>query len=360
LRSGVLVSVIAGLACGVWSERLTAQEPAQLDDENQELTAGRRVFTEVGPGLRAIREGPDGRVYLLVSPQPGVLVYQANFKPLMQIGAALSSFSGVKTRPAAIVFGEDCDVDADGNIYVADRGANAVLVFSKEGTQLRSIAVQAPASVAALSDGEVAVATLQGPHLISVFDRNGRDVREFGDPEPMSDRDDLNRYLSTGLLATDAQGHLFYAFPFMPEPTVRQYDRFGFAGEEIQYTSIEALQVAQAARKEILRQEKRHEPPYFKRNMTAVTVDRSSGEVWMALHNKLLHFDKEGNRRATYLLYTPEGGRLETTSLLVSPQHILAGSDALGVYEFVRPDKADKIKTEKQNAEGGDEKKTWP
>jgi hypothetical protein len=354
------------LWCGLvalWGSVLTpglmAQEEPQLEVEYQDLTAGRRIFTEIGPGLRAMREGPDGHIYLLVSPQPGVLVFEANFKPVMQIGAGLSGVAGVKTRPAAIVFGEDCDVDAEGNIYVADRGANSVLVFSKEGTQLRSMPVTAPVSVAALADGEVAVATLRGVHLVSVFDKNGRVVREFGDPEAMSDREDVNRYVSIGLLTTDAQGNIFYAFPFMPEPTVREYDRFGFAGQEIQYTPIEALQIAQAARKEIQRQESRHEPPYFKRNLTAVAVDRTTGEVWIALHNKLLHFDREGNHRATFLLYTPEGGRLETTAIVVNAHHILAGSEALGVYEFSRPDQAEKMKREKE-IDGAGEKKISP
>lgn len=360
MKSYLWVCLLAGLSCGVSAKMLDAQEPPQLDIESQDLTAGRRVFTEVGPGLRAMREGPDGRLYLLVSPQPGILIFESNFKPVMQIGAALSSLAGVKTRPAAIVFGEDFDVDRDGNIYIADRGANSLLVFSKDGTQIRSTPVAAPVAVAALPEGEVAVATLRGTHLLSVFDKNGRDVREFGDPESISDRDDLNRYLSTGLLATNGQGHLFYAFPFMPEPTVREYDRFGFAGAEIQYTSIDILQVAQAARKEIQRQERRHEPPYFKRNLTAVTVDRGTGEVWIALHDKLLHFDKDGNRLATYILYTPEGGRLETTSVLVDSYHILAGNEALGVYEFARPDKPKKNMTEKENAGRSAAKKTSP
>jgi hypothetical protein len=360
LKSYLCWCLLAALWCSLFGRGLAAQEPPPQDLENQDLVAGRRLFTEVSSGLRAMREGSDGRIYLLVSPQPGVLVYEANFKPVMQIGAALSVSAGVKTRPAAIVFGEDCDVDADGNIYVADRGANSVLVFSREGTQLRSIPVKGPVSLAALGDGEVAVSTLHEPHLIFVFDKNGRDVREFGDPESISDRDDLNRYLSTGLLATNGQGHLFYAFQYMPEPTVRDYDRFGFAGQEIQYTSIDVLQIAQAARKEIQRQENRHEPPYFKRNLTAVTVDRGTGEVWIALHNKLLHFDKEGNGRAAYLLYTPEGGRLEATSILIDSHHILVGNDAMGVYEFARPEKTETNKTEKENDETGRGKKTSP
>jgi hypothetical protein len=341
----------------------SAQEPPAQDSDYIDLTAGRRLYPEIPSGLRSMREGPDGRLYLLVSPQPGVLVFAANGKPLMQVGAALSAFAGVKTRPAAVTFGEDCDVDSEGRIYVADRGANAVLVFSNEGSLLRTIPVTAPVSLAALPEGEVAVSTLRDTHLVTVYDKNGRDVREFGDPEPISDREDLNRYLSTGLLATDAQSHLYFAFPYMPEPTIRQYDRFGFAGQEIQYTSIDVLQVAQAARKEILRQEKRHEPPYFKRNLTAVTIDRSSGEVWIALHDKLLHFDKDGNRLATYVLFTPEGSRIETTSLVVNLQHILAGSEALGVYEFPRPDlssEPEKTLRRKSTADRGAEKKLRP
>src|SRR5260370_42284826 len=73
-----------------------------------------------------------------------------------------------------------------------------------------------------------------------VFDKNGRDVREFGDPEPLTERLDLNRFLNIGQRATDAQGHLYYGFAYTPEPTVRQYDRFGYAGLDMQYTALEA------------------------------------------------------------------------------------------------------------------------
>jgi hypothetical protein len=70
-----------------------------------------------------------------------------------------------------------------------------------------------------------------------------------------------------------------------------------------------------------------------------VGVDRSNGEVWIALHNTLLHFDKEGNRRASYQLYTPAGARLEANTILVEKDHLILGSDPLGLYEFDRPEK---------------------
>ncbi len=78
-----------------------------------------------------MREGP-GRTDLSTGlPQPGVLVFEANFKPVCKSVRLCSALAGMKTRVAAIAFGEDCDVDSEGNIYVADRGANAVLIFSE-------------------------------------------------------------------------------------------------------------------------------------------------------------------------------------------------------------------------------------
>ena len=301
------------------------------------MSAKKRVFPSVGAGLRAIKRGNDGRVYILQAPAPGVTVFAEGAKPVLQIGAGLAANPTTKARPANIVFGEDCDVDSEGRIYVADRGANQVLIFSKEGSLQRSIPVPAPVSVAALPDGEVAVATLREPHLVVVFDRNGRDVREFGDPEPISEQPELNRFLNVGRLSSDAQGRIYYAFEYLPEPTVRQYDRNGYAGQDIQFTNLNAFPEAQALRREIARQEKRGGTPAFRRIVTAVGVDRDAGDVWIALHNSLLHFDKDGNRRASYFLYTPEGARLEATMILVEKDRLIIGGDPIGLYEFTRP-----------------------
>jgi hypothetical protein len=300
-------------------------------------------MTGIGPGLRAVKRGGDGRLYVLASPSPGLTVFDGGGKQVLSIEEFAPSAAGANPRQAPnqamIAFGEDCDVDADGKIYVADRGANLIRVFSADGAPLRSIAAKNPVAVAALPEGEIAVATLREPHLVIVFDKTGREVREFGDPEPIAERAELNRYLNIGQLATDAAGHLYYAFAYLPEPTVRQYDHLGYGGQDIQFTALEAWPAAQAARKEIERQERRGDQPSFKRILTAVGVDRSNGEVWIALYNTLLHFDAEGNRQATYKIYTPQGARLEANTILVEKDHLMIGSDPLGIYEFARPDK---------------------
>src|SRR5712692_181460 len=329
-RAGSIVKVLVAtclLACAVG--RASAQDES-------DLTARQRVFPGVGPGLRAVRRGADGHTYVLASPSPGLVVFDAQGKQVLSIGAAPSAGKAART---AITYGEDCDVSAARQIYVADRGANAIEVFTEDGTLLRSIPVTAPLSVAALGDGEVAVATLRDPHLVVVFDKNGRDVREFGDPEQITERQDLNRFLNIGQLATDAQGHLYYGFAYTPEPTARQYDRFGYAGLDMQYTALEAAPEAQAVRREIQRQEKKGGTPVFKRVLTAVGVDRETGEVWMAVGNTLLRFDKDGTRRGSYQLYTPGGARLEASIVLVEKDRLIVGNDPLGIYGFERPDK---------------------
>src|SRR5438132_1814324 len=310
------------------------QEPEEVD-----LFAKQRILTAIGPGLRAVRQGANGRLYVLASAAAGLVVVDAAGKQLLAIGEEPAATGSAAGTHSLITFGEDCDVDAEGGIYVADRGANLIRVFSPDGAPLRSFAVKNPVSVAVLEEDEVAVATLGETHLVMVFDKQGKDVREFGDPEPIAERPELNRFLNIGQLATDELGHLYYAFAYLPEPTVRQYDRLGYASQDIQYTALEAMPAAQAARKEIVRQESKGKDPSFKRILTAVGVDRTNGEVWVALYNTLLHFDKEGNRRATYKIYTPQGARLEGNTILVEQDRLIVGSDPLGIYEFKRPDK---------------------
>src|SRR5437016_5657926 len=182
------------------------QEPEEVD-----LFAKQRILTAIGPGLRAVRQGANGRLYVLASAAPGLVVVDAAGKQLLAIGEEPAATGSAAATHSLITFGEDCDVDAEGGIYVADRGANLIRVFSPDGAPLRSFAVKNPVSVAVLEEDEVAVATLGETHLVMVFDKQGKDVREFGDPEPIAERPELNRFLNIGQLATDELGHLYYA-----------------------------------------------------------------------------------------------------------------------------------------------------
>jgi NHL repeat len=327
----VLAMVCALLCCAMCVR-------AQVDAD---LTARRRLFPEIGPGLKAIKRGADGKIYVLASPSPGLVVFSGEGRRLLSMREAAGMSAAARKEAAEsgdvlVGFGDDFDVDSAGNIYVADRANNAVQVYSGRGQHLLSIHVNEPISVAALPEGEVAVTTLNGPQLMNVFDKNGNDVRDFGEPEDLANRADLNRFLNIGQILADDAGHLYYAFEYFPEPTVKQFDRFGYAGQEIQYTELGAYPEAQAVRREIARQDKRNGPPNFKPVLTAFGVQRDTGEIWMAMGDKLLHFDRNGERRATYLIYTPQNARLEANTIVVEKDRLLIGGDPEGIYEFER------------------------
>jgi len=317
---------------------LVAGSRSEVDEQ---LLAKGRVFANIGPGLRAVRHGADGKYYVLASPAVGVAVFDSTGKQLSVIGAPAEPAASKAGQPAS-GFGEDCDVDAKGDVYIADRGDNLVNLFTPDGKPVLSIHVNGPTSLVALPEGEVAVTSASQAHLVTVYGPSGRVVREFGSPESLSEREDLNRYLSLGRLASDAQGRIYYGYTYMPEPLVRQFDRFGYAGLDFEFTGLDAYPEAQVMRKAIVeleKEEKRKGSISLRQILTAFGVDPVNGDLWMALHNTLIHFDKEANRRSEYQIYTPKGARLEANTILVEEERLLIGADPLGVYEFPRPDR---------------------
>lgn len=305
---------------------------ASAQQYEQEINARARIFPDVGRGVRAIKRDGAGRYYILTAPGPAIGVYRAD-------GTRVGQIPEASAKESAIVFGDDLDVDASGRVVVADRGANAVKVFDPGGHLVLTIPVVSPTSVAALPDNEVAVTSLKSAHLVTVYDPRGKLARQFGDFSDLAERAELNQFLNVGRLESDPAGHLYYAFSYLPEPTVRKYDRYGYAAFEISLTALEYQPEAQALRREIFRQDQRSSPPSFKVVVNAVGVDMETQQIWVALGDQLLHFDRDGNRIDAFRTYTPDGGRLEADAILIEPSRLLLASDPLGIYEFARPDK---------------------
>src|SRR3979490_530193 len=95
-RVGRIVKVLALmclLACGARS--------AAAQDEG-DLTARQRIFPGVGPGLRAVKRGADGRLYILASPSPGLLVFDAQGKQVLSVGELPGADASAKTGRALI------------------------------------------------------------------------------------------------------------------------------------------------------------------------------------------------------------------------------------------------------------------
>ena len=330
------IIMLLALAAGCLPVARTLRSRSEIDED---LMASRRVFPSIGPGLRALRRDSHGNYYVLASPSLGLAIFDARGKSLSVIGAPPPVAVANKAGRSPIAFGEDCDVNAEGHIYVADTGYNLVNEFAPDGAQLRSFPVNSVLSLAALPEGEVAVSTRDSLHHVTVYGPNGKITREFGDMESLSSRSDIDRYLNLGRVASDPQGRIYYGFTYMPEPLVRQYDRYGNAIEDFAFTGVDAYPEASTTRKAIERQEQKAEPPLFHAILTAFGVDPVSGDIWMGLHNTLVHFDKDGIRRSEYQIYTPKGSPLDATVILVEEDRLLIGNDPLGIYEFHRPDR---------------------
>jgi hypothetical protein len=307
-----------------------AQEQFQFESP---LLAKRRVFDTAGAGFRAIRRGPNGNYYVLTAPAAALQIYDAAGKRVGQI----PSDGAATAKGAALVYGESLDVDREGHIAVCDRGANAVKIYAPNGSLATTIAVSGPASVVLLPGGEVAAASPNTPSLVTVYDLAGKVVREYGDREEIADRADMNNQVNFGHLATDEIGNTYFAFDYLPEPTVRKFDRVGYLTMEISLKTLEFQPAAQAARRVIARSD--GGTPVLHRIITAVGVDPQTQDVWVAIGTLLMHFDKDGQRLATFRTYMPSGARIEASMILVEPDRLLIGADPQGIYEFPRPDK---------------------
>jgi hypothetical protein len=297
------------------------------------LEATRRVFESVGPGFRGIARGPNDKYYILTAPGPAVQIYDESGKRVGQVPYETAA----ARKGVALVYGESFDVDGQGRVAVSDRGASAVKIYGPDGSLVTSIPVRGPAPVVLLPENEVAVGSPESEHIVTSYDLAGRLVREYGDPEEISDRADVNHQVNIGHLAVDAEGNSYFAFDFLPEPTVRKFDHAGYLTMEISLKTLEFQPAAQTARRAIARAGQG--AVVLHRIISAIGVDRQTQEVWLAMGTLLIHFDKDGQRLGTYRTYMPRGARLEAASILVEPGRLLIGADPQGVYEFTRPSK---------------------
>lgn len=333
-RSVVAALLLSAASLG-YCRVAAAQVQIPQEQMEREITARARLFPEVGPGVKTLKCDSAGRYYVLTAPAPAVQVFNADGKTIAQIPR------DAKGRDA-IVYGEDMDVDASGRVYVADRGANAVKVYDNSGKLVLSIPIVAPMSVVALPVGEIAVASLKSRDLVTIFDLTGKDLREFGGLSELAEHADLNRFLNIGRLVGDPANHLYYAFTYLPEPTVRKYDRFGYSSYEISLTTLDVYPSAQALRRNISRLDEQGAAPNLQAVINAVGVDPATEEVWVALGDDLMKFDKTGNRVGRYRTLLPSGEDLTPTAILVEHDRLLLADDPHGIYEFARPDEPPK------------------
>ncbi|HYL45985.1 MAG TPA: hypothetical protein VEU52_03070, partial [Candidatus Limnocylindrales bacterium] len=180
---------------------------------------------------------------------------------------------------------------------------------------------------------------LRPERLVSIYSEQGKLVRSFGNLAEMMQGADASKRMNPGWLCGDGRGDIFYAFLFLPELTVRKFDRFGYAAYEISLEAKEFEPETAERKLNVLTLDRRAAAAPAKPAIHAIGVDAASGETWIAIGNALVHFDKDGARGSTHHLFMPDGAPLEPKVILVEPERLLAGADPIGIFEFEKPDK---------------------
>jgi len=199
--------------------------PAGGQQLRTSIEARTRVFQAVGPGVTALKHDSSGHYYVLAKPATAILIYASD-------GSLIGQIPNANSRNSVIKYAVDIDVSPEGLLYVADRGANAVEIFKADGTLVAIVPVNAPTSLATLSDGQFAVTSLTSDHLVQIRDGHGSLVRSFGDPSDIADDIAKTSMMQWGKISGDSANDIYFALTSVADPTLRKYDRFGYASYE--------------------------------------------------------------------------------------------------------------------------------
>lgn len=301
-------------------------------DAEQDIVASARVLPSIGPGLIALKRDAAGSYYVAASPGNVISIFTADGR---RAGEIPDANSPDPKKNAKIVFAAGIDVDFTGRVFVADRGANAVKIFAPDGSLTVTIPVPGPTSIAALPGDEFVVTSLRYRRLMMIYDDGGTLTRAIGDPGDFTPHFDPNRTPDLGRVSADPAGNIYFVFSFLPVPTVRRFDRFGYAGNEISLDQF----AANAKSRDLLALDRHDEPPATKPVIDALSVDPVTQEIWIAVGNELLRFENLGAHIASYRTLSPAGARLVPKTILIEPDRLLLGTESFGVFEFAKPAK---------------------
>jgi len=207
------------LACAALAAPASAQHLETI------IESRGKDFPGIGAGVMALKRDSAGRYYILAKPATEIRVYSPE-------GDLIGQIPNAKSNGAKIVYAVDIDLSPEGQLYVADRGANCIEVFGRDGSVAGRIPVVAPTSIVALSGGQVAVTSMASKRLVQIIDSRGKVVRGFGDVHDLVEDADKQSLINLGKISGDSAGGIYFAFTSVPDRTLRKYDRYGYVGYE--------------------------------------------------------------------------------------------------------------------------------
>lgn len=185
-----------------------------------------RTFQDLGLDVYDV-DSHNGLYYVSERRRHSVIVLNDRFEVQKEIGG-IGSAPDRLFRPGAI------DVSDDGIIYVQDGGNERIQSFSIDGTHLAAFDTGQYMGFAAGTGGEIYLGQPENGALVSVYSREGKLLRSFGQLKLYSDLHgepfkDQNEEFSNGInrvrLSVDKDGNILVSF--MLVPLIQKYTRNG-------------------------------------------------------------------------------------------------------------------------------------
>ena len=199
--------------------------PFYLSSQQQEA----RLKLAAPAGIAASRSG---NVYVFDDGNSRIVKLDARGKFIGEFGQPDSGSGAV--RPGGL--NDSIAVDEDENVYVNDPRSPKILIFSSNGTFMRSFRLPFPAtSIAVNRKREIFLTpdTTRSTELIYVFAETGTFLRRFGE-RLITSPGSLARHMNIAVATCDANDNLLVAFRSWP--LIRKYSPDGKLISENQFT----------------------------------------------------------------------------------------------------------------------------
>jgi hypothetical protein len=215
-------------------------------------------------------------------------------------------------------------------------GDSRIKIFSGEGKLLTSFQAERPHAVAVLSDGSLLASGFPKEYLISVFNREGKLIKELGEPVNVDTKDAFDRrIMNMGSIVVDAEDNIYYVFRNLLTPIVRKYTADGNLAAEWHVESSGLDSVLSQATKRF--QESQGSGGHFAiAVLTSAAFDNDTKTLWVASGQHVLQLDNSGHTIRSLLLTAPDGRPIDALGLAVTANSLCA-ADPHGTFEFLKP-----------------------
>lgn len=263
------------------------------------LSSSEQVFNEV-PFIKdvAVHSSNDDHFFYILSTSGQINVYNSQHKLLRRVSSHMLS-------PDSIA------VDPEGRIYIADSKMSQVKVLSSKGESTKTISVNRPFSIAALSNGNIVIASTSNSSLLHIYDSSGRKLRSFGRIKRfIQDNESQNRFLNRGKVLVDSSDTIYYVYKYSPTPIVQRFSRKGKPLSEFIVTG-DSIDLQLEVSQEFLRN--RHGDKVGGISIiNSASIDPATDHLWLSMNG--------ASDSGVVYEYGPDGMKLQEYSFIINPR----------------------------------------